>query len=257
MILPFLWMLSTSFKTLQDVFKVPIIWIPNPINWRNYPSAFEVVRLDIGYMNSLKIGITSTVGTLITCAMAGYGFSKLRFKGQGILFGILLVTLMIPMQVTLIPMFLVFRQLNWIDTHLPLIIPTIFCNAFGVFMFRQFFFSIPDSLVDAGKIDGCSPPGVFVRIILPQSKGIFATMGLFAFMNSWNAFLAPLIYINSQRRQTIQLMIATFRASNVQANTDWGQLMAVSCISVLPVLILYASTQKYYVRSIVISGMKN
>ena len=257
MILPFLWMLSTSFKQMQDVFKIPIKWIPNPIAWENYPAVFKVVRLDLGYRNSLVIAITSTVGTLITCAMAGYGFSKLRFKGQGILFGALLVTLMIPMQVTLIPMYLVFRKLHWINTHLPLIIPVIFCNAFGVFMFRQFFFSIPDSLLDAAKIDGCSPPGVFFRIVIPQSKGIFATMGLFAFMNSWNAFLAPLIYINSTSKFTIPLMISQFRADNVQGNTDWGALMAISCISVVPVLILYAATQKYYVRSIVITGMKN
>ena len=257
MVLPFLFMLSTSFKDIQSIFRMPIRWIPNPVKWENYPKVFSLARLDLGYRNSLYIAITSTAGTLITCAMAGYGFCKLRFKGQNVLFGILLVTLMIPMQVTLIPMYMFFRMLNWINTYLPLIVPAVFCNAFGVFMFRQFFFSIPDSLLDAAKIDGCSPPGVFFRIVIPQSKGIFATMGLFSFMNSWNAFLAPLIYIHSKAKFTIPLMISTFRSNNTQANTDWSELMAISCISVIPVLILYIATQKYYVRSIIITGMKN
>ncbi|GHV13294.1 sugar ABC transporter permease [Spirochaetia bacterium] len=257
MILPFLWMLSTSLKEAQDVFKAPIQWIPEPVMWSNYLDVFKVVRLDRGYMNSLSIAIPATLGTLFTCALAGYGFSKLKFKGQNYLFAALLVTMMVPGQVTLIPMYLVFKTFRWIDTYLPLIIPTIFCNAFGVFMFRQFYFSIPDSLIDAAKIDGCSPPGVFFRIIIPQSKGIFATMGLFAFMGSWNTFLGPLIYLNKPIRHTLPLMMALFRSTTGQSSTQWSQLMAVSCIAVVPVLILYAATQKYYVRSIVITGMKN
>jgi multiple sugar transport system permease protein len=257
MILPFLWMLSTSLKEMQDIFKIPIQWIPDPIVWANYPGVFKTVRMDLGYLNSLEIAVASTAGTLITCAMAGYGFSKLRFRGQAPLFGALLITMMIPGQVTLIPMYLIFKQFGWINTYLPLIIPAVFCNAFGVFMFRQFYFSIPDSLLDAAKIDGCSPPGVFFRIIIPQSKGIFATMGLFSFMGSWNAFLGPLIYINKKSMQTLPLMMASFRATGGQSSTRWAELMAISCIAVVPVLILYAATQKYYVRSIVITGMKN
>ncbi|MDR1106310.1 MAG: carbohydrate ABC transporter permease [Treponema sp.] len=257
MVLPFLWMLSTALKERQDVFKVPIQWIPDPVMWSNFIDIFNVVRLDEGYLNSFKIAIPATVGTLLTCAMAGYGFSKLHFRGQNIFFGLLMVTMMIPGQVTLIPMYLIFKQFGWINTYLPLVVPAILCNAFGVFMFRQFFFSIPDSLIEAAKIDGSSPPGVFFRIVLPQSKGIFATMGLFSFMGSWNAFLGPLIYLNKPAKYTLPLMMALFRSTTGQSSTQWPQLMAISCIAVVPVLILYAATQKYYVRSIVITGMKN
>jgi multiple sugar transport system permease protein len=257
MLLPFLWMLSTSFKERQDVFKFPIEWIPRPVVLTNYIDVFSIVRLDQGYINSLCIAIPATLGTLITCSMAGYGFCKLRSRWLGWMFGLLLVTMMIPSQVTLIPMYLVFKNLHWIDTYLPLIIPVIFCNAFGVFMFRQFFFSIPDSLIEAAKIDGCSPPGVFFRIVIPQSKGIFATMGLFAFMGSWNNFLGPLMFLNKSSKYPIPLMIAMMKSSGMVAgSTQWTPLMAASCLAVIPVLILYAVTQKYYVRSIVLTGVK-
>jgi multiple sugar transport system permease protein len=256
MCFPFVWMLSTSLKEPQDVFKVPAEWIPDPFVFGNYRDIFYEVPLGLGYFNSLKVAISACLGTLATCSLAGYAFSKLAFKGKGIMFATLLSTMMIPSQVTLIPMYIVFKNLGWIDTHLPLIVPAIFCNAFGVFLCRQFFYSIPDSIIEAAKIDGCSQPSIFLRIMAPQSKGMYMTVGLFSFLGNWNSFMTPLIYLNSTKNFTLPLLLSVFKGNDYTTHTEWPLLMAASCISIVPVLLLYAFTQKHYVKSIVLTGMK-
>jgi multiple sugar transport system permease protein len=253
MILPFLWMLSTSLKSPGDIFIFPPKWIPDPIVWSNYGKGWTLKPMGLAYLNSIKISTLNTVGTLFTSSLAAFAFAKLRFRGQHLLFLILLATLMIPVQVTLIPLFILFKWINWIDTHWPLIVPAILTNAYGVFLLRQFFMSLPDELADAGRIDGCNPFQIYWYIFLPLSIPALVTLGIFAFLFHWNEFLLPLIYLNSQDKFTIPLMLASFQGAYT---TDWELLMAAATIALVPVIVVYIFGQRYFVRGIALTGLK-
>jgi len=253
MILPFLWMLSTSLKAPGDVFKFPPEWIPDPIVWSNYAKSWTLKPMDLAYLNSIKISTLTTVGTLFTSSLAAFAFAKLRFRGQHILFIVLLATLMIPVQVTLIPLFILFKWINWIDTHWPLIVPAILTNAYGVFLLRQFFMSLPNELGDAGEIDGCNPFQIYWHLYLPLSVPALVTLGIFAFLYHWNEFLLPLIYLNSLQNFTIPLMLATFQGAYT---TDWELLMAAATLALVPVIIVYIFGQRYFVQGIALTGLK-
>ena len=253
MILPFLWMLSTSLKAPGDVFKFPPEWIPDPIVWSNYAKSWTLKPMDLAYLNSIKISTLTTVGTLFTSSLAAFAFAKLRFRGQHILFMILIATLMIPVQVTLIPLFILFKWINWIDTHWPLIVPAILTNAYGVFLLRQFFMSLPNELGDAGEIDGCNPFQIYWHLYLPLSVPALVTLGIFAFLYHWNEFLLPLIYLNSLQNFTIPLMLATFQGAYT---TDWELLMAAATLALVPVIIVYIFGQRYFVQGIALTGLK-
>lgn len=253
MILPFLWMLSTSLKAPGDVFKFPPEWIPDPIVWSNYAKSWTLKPMDLAYFNSIKISTLTTVGTLFTSSLAAFAFAKLRFRGQHILFMVLIATLMIPVQVTLIPLFILFKWINWIDTHWPLIVPAILTNAYGVFLLRQFFMSLPNELGDAGEIDGCNPFQIYWHLYLPLSVPALVTLGIFAFLYHWNEFLLPLIYLNSLQNFTIPLMLATFQGAYT---TDWELLMAAATLALVPVIIVYIFGQRYFVQGIALTGLK-
>ena len=253
MILPFLWMLSTSLKAPGDVFKFPPEWIPDPIVWSNYAKSWTLKPMDLAYLNSIKISTLTTVGTLFTSSLAAFAFAKLRFRGQHILFMVLIATLMIPVQVTLIPLFILFKWINWIDTHWPLIVPAILTNAYGVFLLRQFFMSLPNELGDAGEIDGCNPFQIYWHLYLPLSVPALVTLGIFAFLYHWNEFLLPLIYLNSLQNFTIPLMLATFQGAYT---TDWELLMAAATLALVPVIIVYIFGQRYFVQGIALTGLK-
>ena len=253
MIVPFLWMLSTSLKSAGDVFIYPPQWIPDPIVWSNYAESWTLKPMGLAYLNSIKISTLTTAGTLFTSSLAAFAFARLRFRGQNILFLILLATLMIPVQVTLIPLFILFKWINWIDTHWPLIVPAIMTNAYGVFLLRQFFMSLPSELGDAGEIDGCNPFQIYWHIYLPLSVPALVTLGIFAFLYHWNEFLLPLIYLNSQNKFTIPLMLATFQGAYT---TDWHLLMAAATIALVPVIIIYIFGQRYFVQGIALTGLK-
>jgi len=253
MILPFLWMLSTSLKAPGDVFKFPPEWIPDPIVWSNYAKSWTLKPMGLAYLNSIKISTLTTVGTLFTSSLAAFAFAKLRFRGQHILFIVLLATLMIPVQVTLIPLFILFKWIDWIDTHWPLIVPAILTNAYGVFLLRQFFMSLPNALGDAGEIDGCNPFQIYWHIYLPLSVPALVTLGIFAFLYHWNEFLLPLIYLNSLQNFTIPLMLATFQGAYI---TDWELLMAAATLALVPVIIVYIFGQRYFVQGIALTGLK-
>lgn len=253
MILPFLWMLSTSLKAPGDVFIFPPKWIPNPILWSNYAKSWTLKPMASAYLNSIKISTLTTAGTLFTSSLAAFAFAKLRFRGQYVLFMILLATLMIPVQVTLIPLFILFKWINWIDTHWPLIVPAILTNAYGVFLLRQFFMSLPGELGDASEIDGCNPFQIYWFIYLPLSVPALVTLGIFAFLYHWNEFLLPLIYLNSLQKFTIPLMLATFQGAYT---TDWELLMAAATIALIPVIVVYIFGQRYFVQGIALSGLK-
>lgn len=253
MLMPFIWMISTSLKEPGAVFIYPPQWIPNPITLGGYIKAWTFLPLSTAYLNSFKITLSVVGGTLLTSSMAAFAFSKLEFYGRKLIFIFLLATMMIPMQVTLIPMFILFKNIGWIDTHWPLIVPHVLTNAFGVFLLRQFFMTIPDELLDAARLDGCSLWGIYWKIILPLSVPALATLGIFTFMAVWNNFLTPLIYLDSMEKFTVPLIVSACQGLYYN---DWTLMMAVGCSAVIPVLIVYLFAQRYFIQGITLTGLK-
>ncbi|MFD2611470.1 carbohydrate ABC transporter permease [Paenibacillus gansuensis] len=253
MLVPFLWMLTTSVKVQEDVFAYPPKWLPDPIVWSNYKRAWTMFPMGTAYFNSFKIAVLVTIGTLWSCSMAGYAFAKMEFKGKKLWFLLLLATMMIPAQVTMIPTFLWFKEISWLNTHWPLIIPPILTNAFGVFLLRQFISSIPNELEDAGRMDGLNPWRIYWSVVLPNCRPALAALGVFTFMYHWNNFLGPLIYLNTAEKYTLPLIIASFQGLY---STDWTLLMSASCITLAPVLLVYLFAQRYFIEGITLSGLK-
>lgn len=255
MIAPFVWMLSTSLKSLSEVFVFPPTLFGESLRWNNYLRISERFPFGIFFLNSLKIAALVTAGQLFTCSLGGYSFARLRFPGRDILFLLYLATLMIPYFVIVIPIFIMMRSFGWIDTHYALIVPGLFStfSAFGTFLMRQFFLTIPGELEDAAKIDGCTPFGIYWRIFLPLSKPALAALGIFIFMWSWNDFLAPLIFLNTMAKRTIPLGLAVMQGLY---STDWPVLMAASLLSVMPIIIVFLCAQELFVKGITLSGLK-
>ncbi len=252
MVVPFLWMLSTSVKTLEQVFIWPPDWIPDVIQWKNYANILNSIRFGQYTFNTLKIAVLVTLGQLFTCSLAGYAFAKIRFPGKNTLFVLYLATMMIPGQVTMIPNFIIMRNLHLVNSHLGLILPSL-TSAFGTFLMRQFFLSFPSELEDAAKLDGCNPFTFYVRILLPLSRPILATLAVMTFQGTWNDFLWPLIMINSEEKRTLQVGLSYLISPNA---TDWPLLMAGSVMTLLPIIILFFIAQKYFVQSIKMTGLK-
>lgn len=253
-LIPFIWMLSTSFKTLEDVWVLPPQWIPKPFIWKNYFKALTILPFFKYTINTVIITVSCIIGTLLSASLVAYGFARMRFPGKGPLFFILIATMMIPGQVTLIPTFILFKYLGWIDTFLPLIVPSFFGgSAFAVFMLRQFFLTIPVELDEAAILDGCTPFEIYWRIILPLSKPALGSLAIFVFMGTWNDFLGPLIYINSMDKRTIALGLQAFMG---QYAGEWNLMMAAAVIFLLPCLIIFFVAQKLFVQGIVVSGVK-
>jgi multiple sugar transport system permease protein len=252
---PLIWMISSSFKDESAIFALPPQLIPWPATLENYALALGGdFPLTVGYVNSLKVAILTTAGTLLTSSLAAYALAKLEFRGRDALFLALLSTLMLPAQITLIPTFVLYHRLGWLDTHLPLIVPGILTNAFGIFLLRQFIKTIPDELVDAARIDGANPIHIYWFIILPLIKPALSALAVFTFMGSWNSFLGPLIYLNSKELFTLPLMMSALRG---YADAFlWGPLMAASAISLAPVLLLYLAAQRFFIEGITLSGLK-
>jgi multiple sugar transport system permease protein len=254
MLIPFIWMVSTSFKTLDQVFTYPPQWIPNPIVFDNYPKAFTVVPFATWFLNSVKIAVLVTLGQLFTCSLAGFTFARMRFPGRNAIFLIYLATLMIPAHVTIIPVFITMNTFNLVDTPWSLIVPGL-TSAFGTFLFRQYFLSLPSELEDAAKIDGCGYFRIYSQISMPLAKPVLATLGIFTFLGSWNDFLGPLIFLQSKDMKTLPIGLLQFRAE-YQGLGNWPVMMAGIVISTLPVLIAFVIGQKYFVRGIALTGIK-
>ena len=251
--IPFIWMVSTSLKDLGQVFLFPPQWIPNPVLWRNYYDALTVVPYGTFFLNTVFITAVSIVGIMLSSSLAAYSFARLRWRGRDALFLVVLATMMLPTQVTLIPQFILFRYLKWIDTFLPLIVPVMFGTGFQVFLMRQFFMTIPVEMDEAARMDGCSILGIYWRIILPLSKPALMTGALFAFRFRWDQFLEPLIFLNTPRNFTIALGLRLFQDQNL---TNWNLLMAASCVSMLPVLLIFFFGQRHFIQGVVVSGVK-
>jgi arabinooligosaccharide transport system permease protein len=250
---PFAWMVSTSLKTSAEVFQVPlVVWPARPL-WSNYLRAVTVVPFGRGLLNTLFLVLPPLAVGLFLSALAAYAFARLRFPGREPLFAIVLGSMMIPGVVTMVPLFLLFRTLGWLDTYRPLMVPGCFGGAYGIFLLRQFFRTLPLELEEAARLDGCNPFQTFTTVILPLAKPGLATLAVFGFMGGWNDFMGPLIYLNSPERFPLQLVLAEFQSLYY---TDWTLVMAASVLAGLPVLLLFLACQRYFVEGIALTGIK-
>ena len=259
-LLPFYWMASSALKDDNQVFTAPPRWIPNPAYIINFWNAWNVQNFNLFAFNTIvKYAIPSTIGTVLSSALVAYSFARLRWPGRDTLFAICLATMMIPFQVKLVPLFIIFKQLGWINTYLPLVVPSFFADAFFIFMLRQFFRSIPMELSEAARIDGASEIQTLLQIILPLSKPALTVVALFAFLGAWNDYLGPLIYINSEPQWTLALAIQRMgRAMSEVGNKTlaYPYLMAVSTIVTMPILVVFYFAQRAFIEGISLSGLK-
>jgi multiple sugar transport system permease protein len=251
--LPFYWLLATSLKPNDELFVFPPIWVPHQFEWDNYSSALNFFPFWQYLFNTLKICVGTVAGTLISNSLIAYGLSRIEWRGRNIVFLLILSTLLLPSQVTLIPLFIMFSHIGWVDTYYPLIVPAFFGNAFYMFLLRQFFLSIPAELGDAVRVDGGSEWTIFTRIILPLSVPALATVALFAFINAWNDFLGPLVYLESQSKYTLAIGLNTFLG---QYGSQWSWLMAASATVFIPIVILFFFTQRTFIQGITLTGSK-
>lgn len=252
-IIPFIWLVSTSLKPLTQIFTFPPEWIPNPFQWSNYSRAVEYIAFWTYLKNTAVITIVSTIGVIISCPLVAYSFAKLEWRGRGVLFFITLAVMMIPGQVTMIPLFLLFTKLGWVGTALPLIVPQFFGVPFYIFLLRQFFLGLPDALREAARIDGASEFRIYLQIMFPLAKSAVLAVALFQFMGSWTDFIGPLLYLTNEPTYTVSLGLQQFQS---QKGSEWGLLMAVSTLMTLPVIILFFFLQKTFISGITFSGIK-
>lgn len=254
MLVPFAWMLSTSVKADDEVFLVPIRWIPRQIILGNYVEATRTVPFLTYTVNSIQITLLVVIGAVVSSSLVAFAFARLRARGRDFLFIVLLSTLMLPSEVTLVSTYLIFKAFGWLDTYNPLIVPAYFAGAFYVFLLRQFYLTLPLELDDAAKIDGCDFLDIYARIILPLSKPALATVAIFAFFDSWNSFEAPLIYLNTMTKYTIPVGLNFFLSQ--YGSTPWNQMMAASIMAMIPCLIVFFFAQRTFIQGTVLTGLK-
>lgn len=254
-LIPFVWMLRTALMPLADIFAVPVIVFPTSIEWANFAGAWDKGNIGLYTINSLIVASLATAGTVISSSIAAYGFAFLKSKWRDRLFYLVLSGLLIPGVVTLVPSYLIFRQIGWLNTWLPLIVPFWFgVSAFSIFLLRQFFRTIPKELREAAKIDGASEFRIYATIIAPLAGPAHAAVAIFAFLFSWNDLFSPLIYINSSERQLLPIGLAAF--PNPQGVTEWNLLMAAALMAMVPCLLLFFFFQRYFIQGIVTSGLR-
>lgn len=250
---PFIWMLSTSLKDTSLVFSYPPQLIPSPVRFQNYVDAWNESRMGQALSNSLFIAIIGTGGNVIVSSMVAYAFAKIDFRFKGPLFMLVLATIMIPYQVTLIPLFVIFKNLGWINTYNPLIVPMLFGTASNVFLMRQYVMRIPDAYGESAFIDGCGHIRIWLKIIMPMSVPMVISISVLTFMSKWNEFLGPMLYINSRDKMTVPLVLRIYQSEYV---TKWNLLMAAACIALVPIIALYLLSQKYIISGIMLGGIK-
>ena len=256
--LPFFWTVSSSLKSQMEIYAFPPLWLPATPQWSNYPLVFELSPFGRFIANTLFITAMSMVGQVLTAAMVAFGFTRFRFPGREALFFVVLSTMMIPWQVRIVPTFLLFRWMGWINTYKPLIIPHYFGGgAFFIFLLRQFFMTIPRDFDDAARIDGAGSIRIFWNVILPLSHSALATVMIFSFLNNWNQFMQPLIFLNDHKKFTVAVGLRYFNASPFTGDQPReAVLMAASMITAAPCLALFCLAQRYFVKGIVMSGIK-
>ena len=253
-LVPIVWMLSTAVKSDSEVFLFPPIWIPEKLHWDNFHRALTFMPFGRYFLNTSLITIGALIGQFLSSPLVAYAFARLRARGRDIFFILVISTMLLPPQVTMIPRFILFRKLGWVDTFLPLIVPNFLGSAYFIFLLRQFFSTISPELDDAARMDGCGFFRIFTSILLPLSKPALATIAIFTFMWNWNAFLQPLIYLSSPEKLTVSLALSFFMGR--YGMTAWNLLMAASLAAVLPCVVLFFFAQRYFIQGIVITGVK-
>ena len=252
--IPFIWMVSTSLKVEAQIWLLPPQWIPNPVRWQNYAEALTILPFGRYALNTMLITVLTTSGVILSASLCAYGFARMQFPGRDLIFMVVLTAIMIPYAVLLIPQYIMFRYLGWLDTFLPLWVPPWFGGGvFNIFLLRQFFRTIPTELSDAARIDGSSELGIYWRVIMPLAGPALATVAIFTVLNTWNDFLAPLVYISSQDKFTLALGLAQFRGLMA---TQWHYLMAASTAVIVPTLALFLLAQRYFIQGIALTGLK-
>jgi ABC-type glycerol-3-phosphate transport system permease component len=252
-VLPLLWMVSTSLKTVRQIFVYPPQWIPRPVVWRTYADIFWYAPFHRYFLNTLLIEAACITGSLASCSLVAFGFSRFRVPGRNALFILMLSTMMLPYQVWMIPLYILFTKIHWVDTFLPLTIPAFFGAPLYIFLLRQFFLTLPRELEDAAKVDGCSYTRIYRQIVLPLTKPALATVSIFVFMGVWNDFLGPLLYLSDPGKYTLALGLQVFLS---QHGAEWSLLMGASTLIVLPVIVVFFFTQKQFIQGIVMTGIK-
>jgi multiple sugar transport system permease protein len=254
MLIPFLWLFSSSFKSQIQIFQYPPQWIPDPFQPENYINALTYKPFHLYFRNTMIIALSNVIAVVFTSSFCAYGFARMNFPGRDFWFGIVMATLFLPYAILLVPSFMIFSRLGWVDTFLPLIVPQFFGGgAFNIFLMRQFFRTIPEELADAARLDGCSEFGVYWRIMMPLAKPALITVGIFTFLFAWNDLLAPITYLRSPNNFTIAGGLASFRS---QTDISWDLQLAASTAMTFPVIILFFVAQRYFIQGIVMSGIK-
>ncbi len=254
MVMPFVWLVSSSLKSQIEIFSYPPQWIPNPIHWENFVNALTIKPFGLYFVNTMKIVILNVVAVVFSSSFVAYGFARIKFPGRDFWFGIVMATLFLPYAVLIVPSFMIFSRLGWIDTILPLTVPLFFGGgAFNIFLLRQFFRTIPEELADAARIDGCSEFGIYWRIMMPLATPALITVAIFTFLNAWNDLLGPIIYLRSPQNFTIAVGLSSFHST---LDVSWDLQLAATTAVILPVVILFFFSQRYFIKGIVMTGMK-
>ncbi|MDO7882704.1 carbohydrate ABC transporter permease [Salinibacterium soli] len=250
---PLGWMISTALKTPDQIYDLPIRWIPDPVDWGNFVELFTEVPFAQYIGNTVVLTALGVLGSITGSSLAAYGFARFRFRGRNALFVVMLSTMMIPVWVTIVPSYVFFGEIGWLDTYLPILVPAFFATPFNTFLLRQFFLSIPQELDEAARIDGAGSVRIFFQIILPLSVPALMMVGLFSFLFFWNDYLGPLIYLQSQELYPLSLGVANFVGTY---NQNYPLMMMAAMVSMLPCIALFAIAQKWFMQGIVISGVK-
>ena len=253
LLIPFAWMLTTSLKPLDEVYTYPIIWIPSRLVLENYLDVFKNVPFGRYLWNSTVLSVLGIIGNIMGSSLAAFSFARLRFPGRTVFFIIMLSTMMVPVWVTMVPTFILFSRLGWLDTYLPILVPQFFAVPFFTFLLRQFFMAVPFEMEEAARIDGCSSFGLFWRIFLPLSVPALATVAIFAFFFHWNDLLGPLIYLRSQLKFPVAMGISSFQSEQY---ANFALMMAAATMALLPMLVVFFFTQRLFIQGVVITGVK-
>jgi multiple sugar transport system permease protein len=251
---PWYWMITTSLKTPEQILQFPPQWIPNPITFKAYPEAFFDASMLLYGRNTLFLCVVNVFGAVLSNSLVAYGFARIQWPGRDLLFIGVLATMMLPYQVSMVPLYIIFNELNWINTYLPLTVPTYFASPFFIFMLRQFFRTIPDDITDAARIDGASELRILWSIFMPLVKPALAVVALFEFIGNWNSFLGPLIYLTDEKLWTLTLGIQSLRMHYGLSN--YATIMAAVFISLLPIVILFFFAQRTFIEGIALTGLK-
>jgi multiple sugar transport system permease protein len=251
--LPIYWLIITSLKAVDEVFADPLVWWPRQLVWSNYPQALQQFPFLRYLANTITIAVPVAIGTTFSSAFVAYAFSRLRWRGRDAVFYLILGTLMIPNWVTLVPLYILFSKMGWLDTYKPLIVPAFFGDPFSIFLLRQFFLRQPQELVDAARVDGASHLRVFLQIMLPLSRPALVVVALFAFINSWTDFFNPLIYLSSPEKYTLQVGLFSFFGLHV---VNWPGLMAAASVILMPIAIIFLLAQRTFIEGITFTGLR-